>query len=61
MFQQLFSLSIIPYDHSLISLIANDIATIFIAVIQHWDLGILMLVYWFQSVIIGVFTVARIL
>ena len=49
------------FDLPLLSLIVVNIVTIVLAVADHWDLGSVMFVYWFQSVIIGVFTAIHIL
>jgi hypothetical protein len=48
-------------DRSILSLLFVNLVTIVMAVVDHWDLGTVLFIYWFQSVIIGVFTVAAIL
>lgn len=48
-------------DSSAISLIVSNLLTIIIAIIEKWDFRILVWIYWFQSVIIGVFNFIRIL
>ena len=42
-------------DTSVLGLIASNIVVIVWALIENWNLGFLMLVYWAQSVIIGLF------
>ncbi len=42
-------------DYSGISILAGNILTIALAMWQHWDLGPLLVIYWAQSVTIGVF------
>ncbi|MCX6801619.1 MAG: DUF6498-containing protein [Candidatus Diapherotrites archaeon] len=49
------------YAPTAISLLAANLFTIAIAVTQGWGLLQLLWVYWFQSVIIGVFNYLRIL
>ena len=51
----------IPIDIPLLFLILVNAATIVLALAENWDLGVLLFVYWFQSVIIGLFTAIRIL
>lgn len=48
-------------DTSVWPLIGSNLLTIIIAVIDRWNLHTLMLVYWFQSVIIGIVNFIRIL
>lgn len=48
-------------DPPLLALLVANGVTIALAVLQRWELGTVLLVYWCQSVTIGVFTVARIL
>ena len=48
-------------DSSLKLLIISNVITILLAVFQGWNYLTLLLVYWFQSVIIGFFNVIRIL
>jgi hypothetical protein len=46
---------------SLCFLLFSNIVTIFFAITENWDLSTIMLVYWFQSIIIGFFNFIRIL
>ena len=48
-------------DRSLTSLIVSNVATIIIALFEGWDPSVVVCIYWFQSVVIGVFTVVRLL
>jgi hypothetical protein len=48
-------------DMSLWFLLFSNIATIFFAITEDWNLFTIMWVYWFQSVIIGFFNFIRIL
>ncbi len=48
-------------DSSTISLIASNLLVIILAVVQNWELGTVLWVYWFQSVTIGVFNFFRII
>jgi hypothetical protein len=48
-------------DSSSLFLLGANLITIVIALVEGWDLGTLIFIYWFQSVTIGVFTVVRIL
>ncbi|MFA5106428.1 MAG: DUF6498-containing protein [Candidatus Micrarchaeia archaeon] len=48
-------------DYSLWLLLISNIVTIYLAVSEGWSLIALMLVYWCQSVIIGLFTFLRIM
>ncbi len=48
-------------DPSALSLIVSNLVTIVIALIQGWDLAVLMWIYWAQSVIIGLANFVRIL
>ena len=41
------------HDPSALSLILSNLATIVIALVQGWELAVLMRIYWAQSVIIG--------
>lgn len=50
-----------PSDITVISLLAANLLTIVIAVLQQWDVGETLFVYWVQSLIIGLFAVTRIL
>jgi hypothetical protein len=45
---------------STLALLISNIIIIFLAVWQRWDIGILFVVYWGQSVIIGVFNFIKI-
>ncbi len=49
------------FDASLWVLVLSNSITIYFAVVEHWSLATVMWVYWFQSVIIGVFTFLKIL
>jgi hypothetical protein len=49
------------HDPSALSLILSNLVTIAIALIQGWDLAVLMWIYWAQSVIIGLANFVRIL
>lgn len=51
----------IKWDSSIYFLIAINLITIFLAVIQKWDLPIMLFIYWSQSVIIGLFYFIKIL
>ncbi|MFH0978708.1 MAG: DUF6498-containing protein [Candidatus Woesearchaeota archaeon] len=46
-------------DSSLWMLLVSNLGTIIIALVQSWDLTTLMWVYWSQSIIIGFFSVLR--
>jgi hypothetical protein len=48
-------------DASSRSLLLSNLITIFLAVIEHWSLKTVMLIYWGQNIIIGIFNVIRIL
>lgn len=48
-------------DPSLRSLIASNLITMILALAQGWSVLVVMWVYWFQSVIIGLFNFLRIL
>lgn len=48
-------------DRSAVSLILANLLTIVLAVWQRWDLAPLLWIYWCQSVVIGIFNIARIL
>jgi len=48
-------------DWSTSVLIFSNIITIIFAIIENWDIYTIMLIYWFQSVIIGFFTVIKII
>ncbi len=48
-------------DLSALSLIVSNLITIAIALVQKWDLAVLMWIYWGQSVIIGLANFVRIL
>lgn len=55
------SLSYILGDASLWSLLFSNLVTIYFAVQEGWNLSVLMWIYWFQSVTIGIFNFLRIL
>lgn len=48
-------------DPSALSLIVSNLVTIVIALIQGWELAVLMWIYWGQSVVIGLSNFVRIL
>lgn len=48
-------------DPSLWLLFISNIVTIYFAIIEHWNPTTVLLIYWFQSVIIGLFNFIRIL
>ena len=48
-------------DVSLWALIVTNAVTIYLAAVQHWNLFDIVIVYWAQSVIIGIFNVVRML
>ena len=48
-------------DRSLTLLLLSNLLTLVLAVVQEWDVRVLMWIYWAQSVIIGYFNVHRIL
>jgi hypothetical protein len=48
-------------DRSVVVLLLTNLLTIALAVYQHWDVFVVMWVYWGQSVIIGYFSFRRIL
>jgi hypothetical protein len=48
-------------DLSLWSLLLSNIVIIFFATTEHWDLLTIMWIYWYQSIIIGLFNFIRIL
>ena len=45
----------------LISLLSANLVTIVLAIAGNWDAGSVIFIYWVQSVIIGIFTVASII
>ncbi len=49
------------FDTSVLVLVISNILTIFFAVYEGWSLATLMIIYWAQSVIIGVFTFIKII
>ncbi len=51
----------IIFDPSSWSLLISNLITIFIAVSENWSIGLIMLAYWSQSVIIGFFNFFRII
>ena len=48
-------------DRSVVVLLLSNLLTIALAVYQHWDIYVVMWVYWGQSVIIGYFNFRRIM
>jgi 4-hydroxybenzoate polyprenyltransferase len=48
-------------DRSVTFLLLSNLFTIVLAVLQQWDVHVLMWIYWGQSVVIGYFNVHRIL
>jgi len=48
-------------DPSALSLILSNLMTIIIALLQRWDLAVVMWIYWSQSIIIGLANFIRIL
>ena len=48
-------------DRSVLALILSNLVTIGYAVIERWDVSQVMLIYWAQSVVIGIFNWRRIL
>ncbi len=48
-------------DPPLLALLFANGITIVLALLQDWSLGTVLVVYWFQSVTIGLFTVVRLL
>jgi len=50
-----------PLSRPLVSLVVANLATIILALLQDWDVGTVIFIYWFQSVVIGIFTIAQIL
>ena len=49
------------FDTSLWIIILSNVVSIVMAVVQNWDIGLIMWAYWAQSVIIGAINVYRIL
>ena len=49
------------FDLSVIILIISNLITIYFTIREGWTLYIVLLIFWFQSVIIGIFTFIRIL
>ena len=45
----------------LLLLLASNLLTIVLALVQHWDVAVLMWIYWGQSLVIGYYNVHRIL
>jgi hypothetical protein len=56
-----FSAGQIPANRSTLVLLLSNLLTIAMALIQGWDVSILMWIYWGQSVVIGYFNVHRIM
>lgn len=54
-------LDLVLHDQPLLSLIVVNLITIALALLQGWDLGLTMFIYWAQSIFIGIFTVISIL
>jgi hypothetical protein len=48
-------------DGSVLSLLIANVIALLVALVQGWDLGSLMTIYWAQSVVIGISYVLRIL
>ncbi|MFH0864002.1 MAG: DUF6498-containing protein [Candidatus Gottesmanbacteria bacterium] len=48
-------------DPSLYLLLFTNLSTIYFAYIEHWNLLTVMWIYWFQSIIIGLFTFVRLI
>jgi hypothetical protein len=48
-------------DRSVVVLLLSNLLTIALAIYQHWDIFVVMWVYWGQSVIIGYFNFRRIM
>ena len=48
-------------DRSVTALLLSNFVTIVLAVLQQWDVHVLMWIYWGQSVVIGYFNVHRIM
>lgn len=48
-------------DRSAQLLVVSNIINIILALLQKWDLGTILVVFWFQSICIGIFTVIRIM
>lgn len=53
--------SIVSNKNSTLILLITNLITIFLAVFQNWDLPTIACIYWFQSVIIGLFQAKKIL
>ncbi|NQU77935.1 hypothetical protein HQ544_04545 [Candidatus Falkowbacteria bacterium] len=49
------------FDSSVIFLILSNLITIIIAITQKWDFGVILWIYWFQSITIEFFHFLRIL
>lgn len=49
------------YSPPIIALLAANIITIILAVLENWDLATVLFIYWAQSIIIGIFAVISIL
>jgi hypothetical protein len=56
-----FTLEQITGNRSALVLLLSNLLTIVMAVIQGWDVSMLMWIYWGQSVVIGYFNVHRIM
>jgi len=51
----------IKRDPSAVLLVLTNLFVIALAAAERWDLGAVMLIYWFQNVIIGIFNVIKML
>lgn len=49
------------FDNSLRALVASNLITLIIAIVEDWSLAPLLFIYWGQSVVIGGFHIKRIL
>lgn len=49
------------FDNSMRALIASNLVTLAIALIENWSLSVLLFIYWTQSVVIGAFHIKRML
>src|SRR3989344_388276 len=47
------------FTPSLFTLIGVNVGVIVLAVVQAWDVGTLLWAYWFQSIVIGIFTAIK--
>ena len=51
----------ITFTPPVIGLIAANIITIFLAILQNWDAATILFTFWVQSIIIGLFSAAKLL